>query len=42
MKKTIKKALMTIISILKWEKKIPIVSVKERGDLLEVKGALIT
>ena len=42
MKKTIKKALMTIISMLKWEKKIPIVSVKENSALLKDKVALIT
>ena len=42
MKKTIKKALMTMISMLKWEKKIPIVSVKENSALLKDKVALIT
>ena len=33
---------MTIISMLKWEKKIPIVSVKENSALLKDKVALIT
>ena len=42
MKKIIKKALMTIISMLKWEKKIPIVSVKENSALLKDKVALVT
>ena len=42
MKKQIKKALMALISMLKWEKKIPIISIKEPGSLLEGKVALIT
>ena len=42
MKGIIKKALMIIISMLKWEKKIPIVSIKESGKLLDGKVALIT
>lgn len=42
MKKKLKKALMAIISMLKWEKKIPIVSIKETRNLLEGKVALIT
>lgn len=42
MKKIIKRALMRIISMLKWEKKIPIVSVKENSALLKDKVALIT
>ena len=29
MKKLIKKVLMTLISLFKWEKKIPIVSIKQ-------------
>lgn len=42
MKKRIKKVLMILVSILKWEKKIPIVSIKEPGKLLDGKVALIT
>lgn len=42
MKKLIKKVLMTLISLFKWEKKIPIVSIKESSNLLEGKVALIT
>ena len=42
MKKKIKKVLMSLVSILKWEKKIPIVSIKESSNLLEGKVALIT
>lgn len=41
-KTKIKKVLMTLVSILKWEKKIPIVSIKEPGKLLDGKVALIT
>lgn len=33
---------MILVSILKWEKKIPIVSIKEPGKLLDGKVALIT
>lgn len=42
MKKKIKKVLMILVSILKWEKKIPIVSIKEPDKLLDGKVALIT
>lgn len=42
MRRKIKKALMALISMLKWEKKIPVVSIKESGNLLEGKVALIT
>lgn len=42
MKKIIKKVLMILVSILKWEKKIPIVVVKETDKLLDGKVALIT
>lgn len=42
MKKRIKKVLMILVSILKWEKKIPIVSIKEPNKLLDGKVALIT
>lgn len=42
MKGIIKKALMALISMLKWEKKIPVVSVKSPHNLLDGKVALIT
>lgn len=42
MRNKIKKALMILISMLKWEKKIPVVSIKESENLLEGKVALIT
>lgn len=42
MKGIIKKALMVLISMLKWEKKIPVVSVKSPHNLLDGKVALIT
>ena len=42
MKKIIKKVLMTLISLFKWEKKIPIVSIKESSNLLDGKVALVT
>lgn len=42
MKTKIKKVLMILVSILKWEKKIPIVSIKEPDKLLDGKVALIT
>ena len=42
LKRKIKKALMVLISMLKWEKKIPTVTIKENGNLLEGKVALIT
>lgn len=41
MKKLIKKVLMTLISLFKWEKKIPIVLIKESSNLLEGKVALM-
>lgn len=42
MKKIIKKVLMTLISLFKWEKKIPIVSIKASNNLLDGKVALVT
>ena len=42
MKKRIKKVLMKLVSILKWEKKIPIVSIKASNNLLDGKVALVT
>lgn len=38
----IKKVLMSLVSILKWEKKIPIVSIKASNNLLDGKVALVT
>ena len=42
MKGIIKRVLMALIAMLKWEKKIPVVSVKYPHNLLEDKVALIT
>lgn len=39
MKKIIKKVLMALISLFKWEKKIPIVSIKASNNLLDGKVA---
>ena len=42
MKEFVRKVLMQIISMLKWEKKIPVVSIKESSNLLKGKVAFIS